>query len=115
MDTTSNQKIIVPKFKIWLSDSDGNYLLGSGGATLLSAIEKHRNLNDASDELNISYRKAWNILNKIKKNYGKSPVVTHRGGSGGGGGMELSETGNMLLQKIKGIRKKFENIIDEEF
>lgn len=107
-------KKITAKFKLWLSDADGNYLIGSGGYKLLAAIEKYNNLSDASDELNISYRKAWNILNKIKENCDESPVITHRGGTGGGGGMELSKTGHFLLEKIDSLTFKVSKLINEE-
>ncbi|MCP4763988.1 MAG: ModE family transcriptional regulator [archaeon] len=95
--------------KIWLSKQNGDYVIGGGGAKLLDAIDKARDLGKAAELLGISYRKSWNILQKIKKNSGENPVITHRGGKGGGGGMELSETGKILLKSYK----KFENYIEK--
>ena len=104
-----------PNFKIWLSKEKdkrkekGNYVLGRGGAKLLEQIKKEKDLGKAAKKLKISYKKAWNILNKMKQNCDESPVVSHRGGKGGGGGIELSELGSLLLKMYQKMRKFFEN------
>ena len=72
-------------------------ILGKGGAELLEAIDELRDLGKATQKMNCSYKYAWNILQKIKRRAGQDPVVTHRGGKGGGGGIELSEFGRDLL------------------
>ncbi|MBD3350713.1 MAG: hypothetical protein GF364_04415 [Candidatus Lokiarchaeota archaeon] len=102
-------KNITPDFKIWLEKTDGKYILGSGGANLLKFIRETKDLTKAGKMMHISYRKAWNILQKIKKNYGESPVITHRGGKGGGGGMKLSDLGKELL----GIYEEFYEIMNQ--
>ncbi|MHA1267017.1 MAG: TOBE domain-containing protein [Candidatus Helarchaeota archaeon] len=99
---------IVIKYKIWLQKSDGTDLLGKGGADLLDAIQQYRNLGKATKKMQCSYKYAWNLLQKIKKRFGKNPVITFRGGPGGGGGIKLSEFGEKLLR----IYKRFTNYID---
>lgn len=102
-----------PNFKIWLSKEKdkrkekGNYVLGRGGAKLLEHIDEEKDLGKAAEKLKISYKKAWNILQKMKENFGKSPVISHRGGKGGGGGIELSETGSLLLKMYQKFEKFF--------
>ena len=103
---TSNLHI---KYKLWISKEDGKDVLGKGGAKLLESIDELRDLGKATERMNCSYKHAWNILDKIKKRYGESPVITHRGGSGGGGGIELSDFGRKLLIYYK----KCEKYIDE--
>jgi molybdate transport system regulatory protein len=96
------------KYKIWLRKKTGEDVLGKGGADLLEAIDQLRDLGKATKKVNCSYKYAWNILQKIKERYGENPVITHRGGIGGGGGIELSEFGQKLLR----IYRKFENYIE---
>ena len=96
------------KYKIWLQRDTGEDILGKGGADLLEAIKEFQDLGKATKIMKCSYKHTWNILQKIKKRYGESPVVTFRGGSGGGGGIKLSEFGQKLLR----FYKKFENYVD---
>ena len=96
------------KYKIWLRKKTGEDVLGKGGAALLQAIDQFRDLGKATKQVKCSYKYAWNILQKIKERYGENPVITHRGGTGGGGGIELSEFGHKILR----IYRKFENYIE---
>ena len=90
------------RFKLWLSNSKGDYVLGKGGAELLKAINLTQSLTKATEMLQkedkkISYRKAWGMLQKIKKHIGKDPVDTTSGGKGGGGTV-LTKAGRQLLE-----------------
>ncbi len=96
------------KYKIWLQKKGGKDILGKGGADLLDAINEFQDLGKATKKMKCSYKYAWNMLQKIKKHYGESPVKTFRGGKGGGGGIQLSEFGRKILR----IYRKFENYIE---
>jgi molybdate transport system regulatory protein len=96
------------KYKIWLQKKTGEDVFGKGGAALLQAIDQHHDLGKATKNLKCSYKYAWNILQKIKDRYGENPVITHRGGLGGGGGIELSDFGRKLLR----LYTKFESYIE---
>lgn len=96
------------KYKIWLQKKTGADVLGKGGASLLRAIDLFRDLGKATKTLKCSYKYAWNILQKIKERCGENPVITHRGGLGGGGGIELSEFGRKLLR----LYTKFESYLE---
>lgn len=110
---------LYPHYKIWLSKKKnktkekGNYVLGGGGAELLRLINEEKDLGKAAKKLNISYKKAWNILHKMKENCGESPVISHRGGKGGGGGIELSQTGSLLLEMYQKFEIFFKNAISD--
>lgn len=101
-------------YKIWISKKKTDeYILGTGGSQLLKEIRETHDLGKASTNMNISYRKAWNILQKIKKNSGENPVITHKGGTGGGGGIELSESGNHLLESYIKLENFIQKAIEE--
>lgn len=84
--------------KLWL-EFDNKSILGSGWAKLLENIvdNKEGSLTQAAKECGYSYKYAWNILKRIENRTGKSPVITTKGGKGGGGGIQLTEWGRLLL------------------
>jgi molybdate transport system regulatory protein len=110
-------------FKVWLSNSKGDYVIGKGGAELLKAIEETHSLTKATELLRpkkISYRKAWGMLQKIKEHIRQDPVESTPGGKGGGGTI-LTEAGRNLLktylefekmmtQANKNFEKKMKNL-----
>jgi molybdate transport system regulatory protein len=90
---------IKTSFKVWLSNSEGEYIIGKGGAELLKAIDETHSISKATEKLHpkkISYRKAWGMLQKIRKHIGKDPVETMSGGKGGGSTV-LTKEGRKLL------------------
>lgn len=111
--------------KFWLEFAEGENknILGSGWAKLLKSIDELEktginSLTKAAEDCGYSYKYAWNILNRIQKRTGASPVETGRGGSGGGGWVKLNEWGhfllsryNFLLVELKAIEKKLESTL----
>ena len=99
--------------KFWLKFEDSN-ILGSGWAELLENIEKNKNgaLTQAAKactrkkKQGYSYKYAWNILDRIKKRTGYSPVETGKGGSGGGGWVKLNDWGKYLLKTFRELESK---------
>lgn len=93
--------------KIWLK-FENKSILGSGWAKLLESIEKNKegSLSKAAKECGYSYKYAWNILKRIEKRTGMSPVVTSKGGSGGGGKVMLNDWGKYLLKYYNDLREE---------
>ncbi len=94
--------------KFWL-EFENKSILGSGWANLLENIERNKKLSltKAAKECGYSYKYAWNILKRIENRTGLSPVITGKGGPGGGGWVTLNNWGTFLLTKYKQIEKKF--------
>ena len=61
------------KSRIWI-EVDNNVLLGEGRVRLLNAIEKTGSLSKAAKSLNISYKKAWTLVDAVNKS-AKKPVT----------------------------------------
>ena len=82
MNQTSNDTleiIMEAKTKVWLAE-DGKPIIGGGKVELLKAIDEEKSLRKACMKMDISYKHAWNVLNKISERLGKDVVTTIRGG-----------------------------------
>lgn len=97
--------------KFWLQ-FENKSVLGSGWANLLKCIKKNKesSLTQAAKECNYSYKYAWNILKRIENRTGMSPVITGKGGRGGGGWVKLNEWGLYLLKTYKKYLNEIEKI-----
>jgi molybdate transport system regulatory protein len=97
--------------KFWLQ-FENKSILGSGWANLLNKIDKHEggSLTQAAKECNYSYKYAWNILKRIEKRTGISPVETGKGGRGGGGWVKLNEFGKYLLKIFSDLQSEIEKV-----
>lgn len=98
------------KSRIWI-ESEDHVLLGEGRVHLLKAIGKTGSLSKAAKSLNISYKKAWHLLDSINKS-AKKPVTINSIGGKGGGGAELTDYGKSLILVFDDINKNCWEFLD---
>ncbi len=77
---------------------------------LLQYIEKESSLTKASEKMEISYRKAWNLISNAEKELNFKLTESKRGGAEGGG-TSLSSDGNNLLNAYLELKTEFDNSI----
>lgn len=100
------------KSRIWI-EADNHVLLGEGRVQLLKAIQETGSLSKAAKSINISYKKAWNLLDSINKS-AKKPVTINNIGGKGGGGAELTDYGKALILAFDDINQKCWKFLDEQ-
>ena len=100
------------KSRIWI-ETKGNVLLGEGRVHLLKAIEKTGSLSKAAKSLNLSYKKAWHLLDSVNKS-AKKPVTTNSIGGKSGGGTNLTEYGKVLISTFDDINKNCWEFLDNQ-
>ncbi|WP_396600844.1 winged helix-turn-helix domain-containing protein [Algibacter sp. R77976] len=100
------------KSRIWI-ESENNVLLGEGRVHLLKAIQETGALSKAAKSLNISYKKAWQMLDSVNKS-AKKPVTINSIGGKGGGGAELTEYGKSLVMAFDEINKNCWEFLDKQ-
>jgi molybdate transport system regulatory protein len=100
------------KSRIWI-ESENNVLLGEGRVHLLKAIQETGSLSKAAKSLNISYKKAWQLLDSVNKS-AKKPVTINSIGGKGGGGAELTEYGKSLVEAFDEINRNCWKFLDNE-
>ena len=100
------------KSRIWI-ESEDKVLLGEGRVHLLKAIQEMGSLSKAAKSLNISYKKAWQLLDSVNKS-AKKPVTINSIGGKGGGGAELTEYGKSLVIAFDEINKNCWAFLDKQ-
>ena len=100
------------KSRIWI-ESENRVLLGEGRVQLLKTINETGSLSKAARSLNISYKKAWGLINSVNKS-AKKPVTINTIGGKGGGGAKLTDYGKTLINTFDEINKNCWLFLDEQ-
>jgi molybdate transport system regulatory protein len=101
-----------PSSKFWIK-FESKRVLGKGGAAILEQIKKEGSISRAAEKLGMSYRYAWNYLDKVRRIVGE-PIDTFKGCKSGGGGAKLTEMGEYLLSEYNRISKTLEDFISSK-
>jgi len=99
-------------YRLNLSDVDGNEVLDWEGFKLLAEIDRVNSIVAAANEMKISYRKAWGIVNRVERKLGFPLVIKKRGGAEGGH-TYLSEEGHQLIDGYIELSSQFDNSISD--
>ncbi len=98
------------KLLLKLTDNDGNPFFGPGVAELLSLIDETGSVRHASEEMGLSYSKAWKMIRGVEKATGKEAVSRRQGGKGGGMA-QLTESGKHLLKSFRALENDVGNYL----
>jgi molybdate transport system regulatory protein len=75
--------------------------LGPGKADLLQAIDETASLTAAAKRFGMSYKRGWTLVQEMNGAFAKPLVETEKGGSGGGGGAQLTRLGKRILRRYR--------------
>lgn len=81
---------------------------------LLKAIDRNGSINQAAQEIGISYRRAWGYIKSMEKRLGVDLVLTRVGGTGGGGA-SLTDEARSLLHKYESLEFGMNELVDRRF
>lgn len=98
--------------KLWL-ESGGERFFGPGPLELLEKIEETGSISNAAKAMNMSYKKAWELMNHLNGQT-NSPVVLPQAGGEKGGGSTLTPEGLELIKYYKALRNRFKTFLDNE-
>ncbi|MBX5327152.1 MAG: TOBE domain-containing protein [Candidatus Bathyarchaeia archaeon] len=102
-----------PTAKIWL-ETEGQPILGKGGANILQTIKQQKNLKKTAQTLGMSYKYVWTYLKKMEKTLQQPIVNTQKGGKKGGGKTTLTPLGENLLKEFKRAENYVGEILEDE-
>jgi molybdate transport system regulatory protein len=98
--------------KIWL-DNDGK-AFGDGPHQLLRRVERTKSLHEASRQMNMSYSKAWNLVQQIEKRLGFVFLDKKVGGLSGGGSYVTNE-GKEFLRRYERFESDARKMIEKTY
>ena len=82
--------------------------LGPGKVDLLESIGREGSISQAARERHLSYRRAWNMVDTMNQCF-KEPLVVSITGGKGGGGAQLTDVGERIIQLYRKMEKKAED------
>ncbi|WP_235889591.1 winged helix-turn-helix domain-containing protein [Flavobacterium restrictum] len=100
------------KSKIWIETEEG-ILISEGRVQLLQLIDATGSLNKAAKAMNISYQKAWKLVDASNKASG-IPLIESQVGGNKGGGTVLTPYGKKLIVAFEAINLACWDFLDLE-
>jgi molybdate transport system regulatory protein len=86
-------------------DFGSDRALGPGKIRLLEAIRNTGSISQAGRSLDMSYRRAWLLVDDMNRCF-REPVVTTQPGGAHGGGAALTPFGLELIEKYRSIESQ---------
>jgi len=99
-------------YKVWI-DNDGK-AFGEGPYQVLKRIEETGSLHQAAIQLNMSYRKAWLMIQEMEKRLG-FPLLERKVGGMSGGGSHITPEGKKFMESYEGFRQDVKNVLEDTF
>lgn len=97
--------------RIWL-EADERFM-GIGRVELLGHIQRTGSINQAAKAMQMSYKRAWELVQSMNTQADTPLVTTQTGGDKGGGAMVTPE-GERMLAYYRGLNERFQQFIQAE-
>jgi molybdate transport system regulatory protein len=110
--TAAKNKNFVVKGSLWI-ERRGEPFFGPGPAELLERINDTGSINQAARQMNMSYKKAWEIINMLNTLKGRPFVITQTGGSSGGGSV-ITGDARTMIKWYRQMRDRFDQFLSKE-
>jgi len=86
-------------------DFDDEGRLGPGKVALLERIAQKGSISAAGRSMNMSYKRAWELVSDINRSF-VEPLVAAQTGGKAGGGATLTARGEELIRHYRAIERK---------
>ena len=87
--------------------------MGPGKASLLEAIQLKGSISAAASSMQMSYKRAWDLVNIMNKSF-SAPLVTTLVGGSKGGGAQITDFGLQVLCQYRAAEVKANAVITNE-
>lgn len=82
---------------------DPDTRIGHGKIALLEKIEETGSISAAGRALDMTYRRAWELVDHMNKAFGR-PLVAGQTGGAGGGGATLTDLGREVVTRYRALQ-----------
>lgn len=86
-------------------EADGR--IGPGKVELLEQIAAFGSISAGARQMNMSYKRAWDLIEEMNRIFGKPVLDTQKGGRSGGGA-RLTPTGLAVVARYRAIERATE-------
>ncbi|MBP2603249.1 winged helix-turn-helix domain-containing protein [Acinetobacter calcoaceticus] len=91
-----------------------NIAFGPGKADLLEAIERTGSISQAAKSMNMSYRRAWQLVDTMNQCFETALVETQTGGTHGGGAA-ITALGQKVLQHYRQMEINARQTLENDY
>ena len=92
------------RLKLRIDFEDGR-ALGPGKVRLLELVDQTGSISAAARSMEMSYRRAWLLIDAMNQTF-REPVVATRGGGAGGGGAALTPFGLEVAASYRAMERE---------
>lgn len=100
------------KIKCWVED-EGEKFYGPGPNELLKRIQKEGSLSRAATKMGMSYKKAWELVQRLNQHADVPLVILKKGGQHGGGA-EITPQGLEIIREFENLQRKIDELVDQQ-
>jgi molybdate transport system regulatory protein len=97
---------------LWIECDEERYF-GPGRVELLERIDKTGSIKQAAKQMNMSYKKAWEMISALNAKSARPVVIAQTGGEKGGGSKITDEARELILYHQE-MRKRFRDFLHSE-
>ncbi len=100
------------KFKCWV-EAEGEKSYGPGPHQLIKSIQMEGSLSKAAEQMNMSYKKAWGLVQRLNNNSEEPWVLLKKGGQHGGGA-EITPQAIKAMQEYEKLQQKITALLEQQ-
>ena len=84
--------------------------LGRGKVRLLELVGETGSISAAARKMNMSYRRAWLLMDELNHMFGRDVLETAAGGSGGGGA-RVTDFGLRVIEVFRALESEADRLV----
>ncbi|QYA26104.1 LysR family transcriptional regulator [Gramella sp. MT6] len=100
------------KVKCWVED-EGEKFYGPGPNELLKRIQEEGSLSRAATKMGMSYKKAWELVQRLNQ-HAEVPLVILKKGGQHGGGAEVTPDGLEITREFENLQRKIDELVEQQ-
>ena len=98
--------------RVWIDGPEGTFI-GYGRVVLLERIIEHGSITKAANSMEMSYRRAWDLVDSMNRQ-AKRPLVDLSTGGKGGGGACVTKDGIKAIRVFRSFHKDLQAFLKRE-